>query len=152
MKSTSLKIKLKNIDALLDKKINSYQNNKKFLSDIISSKTIHSLKDQLNTIKNQLSNNKKVFQKVSNKCVQLLYLCYKSLSPFVFNPKIYLLCSAALELIKIIYVNNSSPNGNMVRLVYIKYLSYLNYLVDKINTPLQKGYFEKFAQENINEK
>ena len=149
MKSTSFKLKLKTIDNLLDQTLKSYKNNDEFLSQIISSQTISSLKDHISDITIHLSKHKKVFQKLSNKCVQFLYLFYNTFSQKNVEKKTELQLSAALELIKEIYFNNSSHNENLVQFVYIKYL---HYLINKTKTRFIKDYLENLVKENRNEK
>jgi sulfur relay (sulfurtransferase) DsrC/TusE family protein len=100
-----------------------------------------------------LSTNKKVFQRLSSKCVQLIFLFYKTFSQDDLKndlkQKFTEQLSAALEILKNIYFNNNSHHYNFVQFVYIQYL---NYLINNANTNSIKDYLENIVKENINEK
>lgn len=148
MKSISFRKKLKEIDASLNKTLNSYRNNDEFLS-----KTISFLQGEISHILINLSTNKKVFQRLSSKCVQLMFLFYKTFSQDDLKndlkQKFTEQLSAALEILKNIYFNNNSHNHNFVQFVYIQYL---NDLINKANINSIKDYLENVVKENINEK
>ena len=148
MKSISFRKKLKEIDASLNKTLNSYRNNDEFLS-----KTISFLQGEISHILINLSTNKKVFQRLSSKCVQLIFLFYKTFSQDDLKndlkQKFTEQLSAALEILKNIYFNNNSHHYNFVQFVYIQYL---NYLINNANTNSIKDYLENIVKENINEK